>query len=360
MMRNLMGCAVALAVIACGSDDSGSGPANKDAGSGGTGGGGGAASGGTAGVAGASGGGGSAGNSGSGGSAGVDAGPSGPKVDRSESKLYSFEFKPDAADPQAKTVLGTQLGYLDTSVEPKGLLVVYLHGAGTPSTCGSKTHGQLLAGYGFHVFSPCYESGYGIGNCDKDIGGCRLEAFEGVDHHSFIDVKPPDSIETRVVKGLEYLASQNTHGDWTYFVTGGKPRWDRIVISGISHGASTSGVIAKNRLVHRAVMLSGPLDTGQAWLTGSSLTSADKLWGFSHSGDSQHSGHLAAFEALTLPGAATSIDGAAPPYGASHRLITSASTSDGHSSTQAGGASPKQGSNWVFEDAWKTLYGVTP
>ncbi|HMR80290.1 MAG TPA: hypothetical protein PKD61_34520, partial [Polyangiaceae bacterium] len=65
MMRNLMGCAVALAVIACGSDDSGSGPANKDAGSGGTGGGGGAASGGTAGVAGASGGEGSAGNSGS-------------------------------------------------------------------------------------------------------------------------------------------------------------------------------------------------------------------------------------------------------------------------------------------------------
>ena len=265
-----------------------------------------ASSGGSAGTStgGASGSGGAGGSSaGAGGVGGAtDAGPTGPKVDRSESKLYDFEFKPDDADPQAKTVLGTQLGYLDTSVEPQGLLVVYLHGAGTPSTCGSRDHGKLLAGFGFHVLSPCYESGYGVGNCNSDIGGCRLEAFEGVDHHSFIDVKPPDSIETRVVKGLEYLASNNPQGDWTYFVVGDKPRWSQIIISGISHGASTSGVIAKNRLVHRAVMLSGPLDSNQPWLTESSVTSLDKLWAFSHTADSQHSGHLKTFEALKLVG----------------------------------------------------------
>ncbi len=355
MMRPVFVYALTLSALACsGSDDSGGGPPKQDAGSD-------SSSGGSAGTGtgGASGSGGAGGSSGGTGGA-VDAGPTGPKVDRSESKLYDFEFKPDDADPQAKTVLGAQLGYLDTSVEPQGLLVVYLHGAGTPSTCGSRDHGKLLAGFGFHVMSPCYESGYGVANCGSDIGGCRLEAFEGVDHHSFIEVKPPDSIETRVVKGLEYLAANNPQGDWTYFIDSGKPRWNQIIISGISHGASTSGVIAKNRLVHRAVMLSGPLDSNQPWLSESSITSLDRLWAFSHTADSQHSGHLKTFEALKLVGTPTSIDGASPPYGGSHRLITSASSSNGHSSTQAGGASPKQGGNWVFEDAWKVLYGVGP
>ena len=39
----------------------------------------------------------------------------------------------------------------------------------------------MLAGQGFHVFAPCYLSDYGVGSCGDDIGGCRLEAFEGVD-----------------------------------------------------------------------------------------------------------------------------------------------------------------------------------
>ena len=32
-------------------------------------------------------------------------------------------------------------------------------------------------------------------------------------------------------------------GDWTYVLDGDRPKWSRIVVSGISHGASTSGVI---------------------------------------------------------------------------------------------------------------------
>ncbi|MEZ4381000.1 MAG: hypothetical protein R3A79_06610 [Nannocystaceae bacterium] len=285
----------------------------------------------------------------------------GPMVDLDDPQLYSFEFTPDEADAAASQALATQLAYLDTQVEPRGTLVVYLHGAGAPQTCGSKAHGQVLAGMGFHVFSPCYISDYGVGNCGDDIGGCRLEAFEGVDHHPFIDITPENSAEVRIVKGLQYLQAQHPGGDWQYFLDGDQPRWDKIIISGISHGASSSGVIGMNRIVDRVVMLSGPLDSGQAWLKGQPMTTIDRFYAFTHTGDNQHPGHLQSFTDMMLVGEPTSVDGALPPYAGSHRLMSSAETDNGHGAVQAGGPSPKDGDNeYVYMPVWRYLYGVEP
>ena len=287
-----------------------------------------------------------------------DAGSSGPNVDRSDPMLHSFEFTADDADPEASESLGLQLAQLDTRVAPLGKLVVYLHGAGSaaPARCGASEHGLMLARLGFHVFQPCYNSYYGVGNCDQDIGGCRLEAFEGVDHHAFIAIAPPDSIERRVVEGLRHLQALHPQGDWQFFLEGDAPRWSQIVISGISHGASSAGVIGIHRLVDRVVMLSGPLDTDQAWLQSTPMTARERFWGFSHTADDQHAGHLEAFEALGLPGDPTFVDQAEPPFGGSHRLITSSATSDGHGSTQAGGSSPRSANEYVFEQVWRQLY----
>jgi hypothetical protein len=297
---------------------------------------------------------------GAGGQGGAGAGDPGPNVDTSDPQLYETAFTADEADPDATEALGTQVAFLDTRVPPCGLLVVYLHGAGTPATCGSNAHGEMLAGLGFHVLGPCYLSAYGVGGCGDDIEGCRLEAFEGVDHHPFIDVSPPDSIEVRVARGLAHVQAQNPEGDWTYFLDGDKPRWEKIVISGISHGASTSGVVGIHRLVRRVVSLSGPLDTGQAWLEKSPITPIDRFFGFSHTGDDQHPGHLQAFEVLGLTGEPTSVDGASPPYGGSHRLISSAQTDDGHLATQAGGSSPGSGGDYEYLPVWTYLYTEAP
>jgi len=285
--------------------------------------------------------------------------PVGPMVDVSDPKLWEFKFKADDADDAATLALGTQQAQLDTTVTPIGKLVVYLHGAGAPETCGSGAHGRELALMGFHVLQPCYVSDYGVANCGDDIGGCRLEAFEGVDHHAFIAITPPDSIETRVVKGLEYVQAMHPGGDWQHFIVDGKPRWSEIIISGISHGASSSGVIGMARAVDRAVMLSGPLDSNQAWLKGAPLTPIDRFFGFTHTGDDQHMGHLKSFGDMMLPGQPVVVDGAAPPYDGSHRLVTSAPTGDGHGSTQAGGASPKDPQDaYLFLPVWRTMYGV--
>ncbi len=298
----------------------------------------------------------------------VDAAPdvapdaaTGPRVDRSTPQLHSFSFRANEADPAARLALGSETAFLDTRVAPRGRLVVYLHGAGAPTTCGSNEHGRLLASWGFHVLGPCYVSDYGVGNCGADIGGCRLEAFEGVDHHPFVTITAPDAIETRVVRALQHLQRRHPGGDWQYYLDGARPRWGAIVISGISHGASSAGLIAQVRAVDRAVMLSGPLDSGQAWLARAGLTARSRYWGFTHRADPQHSGHLAAFATLGVPGAPAFIDGMGPPYGGTHRLASAATTTDGHSSTQAGGSSPRDATGrYVFQDAWRLMYGAAP
>ena len=282
----------------------------------------------------------------------------GPMVDMSSPKVYESKFTAADADSTATAVLATQLGYLDTTATNRGVLVVYLHGAGKPSTCGSSEHGKMLAKMGFHYLSPCYISDYGVGNCNNDIEGCRLEAFDGQDHHAFVNIAAADSIETRVVMGLTYLQSKIPQGDWTYFLDGDKPKWSKIIISGISHGASTAGVVGLHRQVYGVVSLSGPLDSNQAWLKKPPMTPRDRFYAFSHTADTQHPGHLTSFEDMGLPGMPVSIDNTPAPYSASHRLITSAPTTDGHGSTQAGGASPKDTSGaYVFLPVWQTMYG---
>jgi len=282
----------------------------------------------------------------------------GPMVDVSDPQLYEFEFGADEADAAADAYLGTQLAYLDTGAETlRGRLVVFLHGAGgPPSTCGSRAHGTMLAELGFHVVSPCYAADYGVGNCDADIGGCRLEAFEGVDHTPIIDIQAPNSTEVRVTRALEYLQDMHPGGDWQYYLDGDVPRWDRIIITGSSHGASSSGLIGMNRLVSGVVMLSGPLDSGQAWLLGEPITPIERFFAFTHTGDGQHAGHLESFEDMGLVGEPVVVDGADAPYGGSHRLVTSAPTGNGHGSTTAGGSSPQDGGEWVFQPVWETMY----
>ncbi|MBK7861074.1 MAG: hypothetical protein IPJ65_21190 [Archangiaceae bacterium] len=322
-----------------------------------------ATGGGTATAGGAATGGGTANGGGSaGGTVTPDAGF--PNVDRSNPQLYQLSFTAKAADDAGTNYLGTQHAYLDTRVAPRGQLVVYLHGATgvpVPTDCGGVEHGRMLAGWGFHFFAPCYSSEYGVGNCGQDIGGCRLEAFDGMPRNAALTVTRPDSIEERIIKGLQHLQRVNPKGGWEWYLVNGQPRWSAIIISGISHGASSAGIIGKVRPVARSVMLSGPLDTNQSWLSMSSLTAPAGYWGLSHTADTQHQGHLAAFQTLMLPGVPTHVEDAGVPYRGSHRLITSVPAPDGHSSTQAGGGSPKTADGgYVYWPVWRQMYTGMP
>ena len=93
----------------------------------------------------------------------------------------------------------------------------------------------------------------------------------------------------------------------------------------------------------------------RAWLEKPPLTPIDAYFGFTAVSDEQHPGHLEAFESLGVPGAPTSVDGAAPPYGGSHRLLSSA-PGNSHGATQAGGESPEVDGDYLYRPVWETMY----
>ena len=265
----------------------------------------------------------------------------GPQVDRATPEARAFAFKATEADPQATKHLGDQQAFIDTRVAPLGTLVVHLHGSGEKVTCGYADHGRLLAGWGFHVFMPCYDATVTWRDqaCGGAVGDCRLEMLDGVDHHPQLDVAPPQAIEVRVVRALALLA-KGPGGDWGYFLDGDKPRWPRIIISGQSFGATSSLLIAKHRPVVRAVALSGPLDGGGSWLRGQHDPARSHVRLHSRQRRATLRAQVRASAALGLPGALTSVEVATPPYGNSHRLVGALATYagarvDGHNATEA-------------------------
>jgi hypothetical protein len=280
---------------------------------------------------------------------------------------------PAEVDPDAVAYPAPQYAYLDATAKPLGRLVVYLVGARNPPERG-RAMGAWLAAQGFHVVVPGYANDYDIRKlCEgKEVteedchGKLRLEAFDGVDHSPHIAVARPDSIEIRVGRMLDWLARTEPAGGWSKFAARGQPRWDQITVAGHSHGSSSSALIGKVRRVERVVMLSGPFDNRAGepatWTKRRSLTPPDRLWGFSHTKEEQHAGHLKNWKALGVPGALVDVEQTPAPFEKSHQLVTSLepkAEQSAHGMTTAGKSSPRSGDGqYRFTPVWRYLFGV--
>jgi hypothetical protein len=282
--------------------------------------------------------------------------------------------RPEAIDPQADRWLQDEYAYLDPGTPPAPALVVYLVGANNKPSTGRPMMRQL-ASMGFHVLAPMYANDYDIRTIcspakdpDPDCHGkIRLEAFEGIDHSPHIEVQPANSAEVRVARMLAHLQRAFPAEGWGAYLDGGKPRWPSIIIAGHSHGASSAGLIGKVRAVDRVVMLSGPFDNRDGepagWTRQSPATPLDRYYVFSHAKEDQFSQHLKDWEAMGLGtlGPVTDVDGARPPFGRSHQLITALTPPAGknpHGVTTAGASSPVgQEGHYVLEPVFRYLFG---
>ncbi|NUP05411.1 MAG: hypothetical protein HOW73_05050 [Polyangiaceae bacterium] len=356
-----LGAVFALALAACGSesDDNdgggGSGASTADGGGGSGQGGGGADSTGGSGGGGASSGGGE--NTGGGG------GSDGPDVDVSDPQLYEFELDPHELDPSTEDSLETQLAMLDTRTTPVGRLVIFLPGANNVPN-DWRDHGRVLAKFGFHVVLPHYNNRWSSnGTCDGMGNSCatdtRWEALVGEDTSSAIEIPRADSAEGRVVTMLEHLKTEHPGGDWGYYLTAdGELRYEDIVIAGISHGAASTGLYAARRPFSRAVMhASGPAGDSSA----PKETPLSEWYAFVHTEDPAFDAITSSWEGFEIIGDLTNVDGASAPYANSHRLTTSAPSEYPHGSVAGHNSfSPMDDNgNFVFEPAWRYLYGVS-
>lgn len=256
---------------------------------------------------------------------------------------------------------------VDTRVKPQGKLMIWMmgHNAGLF---------ERVNGYGIHALRVHYANGW-FGKFgkeppppdDKFLGKIRLEAATGEDFSDVVSIPKPDGMMERALVMLKWLAKQNPQGRWEQFVTpdGSAIRWDRVIMSGASHGATVSARFAKHQKVDRVVMLCGPRDQYETWQGLPSATPANRFFGFSHVLDGGWTGdhYCRSWELLGLNqfGPIVNVDQVPPPYGNSRRLITDADVKGdagkAHGAVQPGGSAVKTAAGkFIHEDVWRYLY----
>ncbi len=272
---------------------------------------------------------------------------------------FVFEKNGKPADVEVATV--------DTRVAPQGKLVIWLMGYSAPLF-------ERVNSYGLHAIQVHYANGWfeKFGNAapptdDKFLGKIRLEAATGEDFSDVVNIPKPDGMMERALMFVKWLAKENPQAGWGYFLADDQKglRWDRVIISGSSHGSTTAARFAKYQKVDRVVMFCGPRDQLETWQGLPSATPANRYFGFSHVLDGGWSGdhYCRSWQLLGLAqfGPIVKVDTATPPYGNTRRLITDADVKGdakrAHSSVVPGGAAPKDASGkFLHEAVWRYLF----
>lgn len=260
-----------------------------------------------------------------------------------------------------------QHAFVDTRVPPQGKLVIWLMGHSAPLF-------ERVNSYGLHVLRVHYANGW-FGKFgyaappggDLFLGKIRLEAATGEDFSEVVNIPKPDGMMERALQFVKWLARENPPGRWEFFLTDDRQglRWERIIISGSSHGATVSARFAKHQRVDRVVMFCGPRDQFETWQALPSATPANRFYGFSHVLDDGWKGdhYCRSWELLGLQqfGPLVNVEKVASPYGNTRRLITDADVNNdprrAHGCVVPGGSAVKDaGDKFIHEDVWRYLF----
>ncbi|MES2660588.1 MAG: hypothetical protein V4689_18325 [Verrucomicrobiota bacterium] len=256
---------------------------------------------------------------------------------------------------------------VDTRVPSQGKLVIWLMGY-------NKDLFNQLDRYGMHSIQVHYaREWFGklySGAPPKDdlfLSNIRLEAATGVDASKAVDIPKPDSIMERSYQFVKWLDRVNPEGNWKQFLTrdGKGLQWDKVVLSGISHGSTTAARMAKAVRVDRVVMFSGPRDQFEIWQKLPSATPGNRYFGFSHVLDDGWIGdhYRRSWQLMEMQkyGPIVNVDKTPPPYGNTRRLISDADVSGNHDRAHnapiPGGAAVKDSTGKpIHEEVWRYLF----
>ena len=295
-------------------------------------------------------------------------------------KRYELTARASVIDPRAKPhpeidfvfekagkPTDTENASVDTRVKPQGKLVIWLMGP-------SPALFERLNSYGLHAIRVHYANGW-FGQFgkepapadDKFLGKIRLEAATGENASEVVEIPQPDSIHERAVQFVKWLAKENPQGKWDTFLTPDKSdlRWEKVILSGASHGSTTAARFAKAQRVDRVVMFCGPRDQYETWQGLPSATPANRFFGFSHTLDGGWTGdhYCRSWELLGLRefGPIVDVDKEPAPFGNTRRLITSAdvggNANRAHGSVTPGGSAVKGADGkFIHEAVWRYLF----
>ena len=174
-------------------------------------------------------------------------------------------------------------------------------------------------------------------------------------------------MQVRAFQFVQWLVKENPTAKWDQFLNeeGADLDWEKVVICGASHGATTAARFAKHRKVDRVVMFCGPRDQYEEWQALPSATPPNRYFAFSHILDGGWTGnhYCRSWQMLGLHefGPIVNVDETPPPFGNSRRLVTSFDVKNdarrAHSMVTPGSASAKDpDGNFVHEAVWKYLF----
>ncbi len=302
-----------------------------------------------------------------------------PAFDDPQPQRYTLQARASEVDPRTTEypeigfVFGSsqkpadlEFASVDTRVAPQGKLAIWLMGHNSGLF-------ERLNEYGVHAIGVSYARQWFGKLCRPQPadayarGRVRLEAATGLDVSDELNLLPPDGAAERALQLVQWLSKENPQGKWEQFLAddGSRLRWDKVILSGASHGSTTAARFAIHQRVERVVMLCGPRDQDQDWQGLPSATPANRFFGFSHVLDGGWSGdhYCRSWELLGLHefGPIVNVDASQPLYQNTRRLITAADVGGdanrAHSSVSPGSSSPEnaQGDK-LFEPVWRYLY----
>jgi hypothetical protein len=261
---------------------------------------------------------------------------------------HQTTFRAKDADSTVSFNNSTEIAVVDNRAPTLlGKLVLPFGGVGTnEGVLGGG--GEFCARRGFHVLGIAAFQDYDILSFGAGFfGDARRQVFEGKEYtrqgaFANITMTLADGVAQRTQKALQYLHGRFPDQDWGYYLQAdGSVRWSDVIFTGFSHGASNAARFATLVRASRVVSVAGPRENlcvrsdpancggvVATWLSETPQTPIARFFALSGRTDEQHLQHLFAMQKLGYTGMPTSIDGAAPPYGNSHRLTTNAGHTD--------------------------------
>jgi len=260
---------------------------------------------------------------------------------------------------------------------PQNKLVLFLVG-----THGIPSHDLLIlklaANYGYHAISINYPNSQSASiscatdldtNCYKNF---HEEAIFGTDVSDTIQVDTANSIYTRSVNFLNYLATNFSSENWAQFMSGNDIDWSKVIVGGHSQGSGHATYLAHIFPVQRALMFSGPneymtnYNKVASWFYEPSMTPDSNHYGFGNINDEfSFENQLSAWETIGLDNYGDTINAASDdcPYNNTRMLyiedMVSGPITPYHNSTAVDNYVPKDGNGKpLYENVWKYMLGI--
>lgn len=296
-------------------------------------------------------------------------------------KAYDFTARASEVDPRTQQhpeiefnfekngkPADTERASVDTRVSAQGKLVIWLMGY-------NQALFERINSYGLHAIQVSYANGW-FSKFNKEpapadeqhLGNIRLEATTGINASEAVSIPKPDCMMERAYQFVKWLAKRNPEGKWEFFLSadGKGLDWEKVIVSGSSHGATSSARFAIQQKVARCVMFCGPRDQYESWQGLPSATPKNRFFGYSHVLDSGWSGdHYPRswiLMGLNTFGPIVNADDAKAPYGFTRRLITSADVkgdaakAHGYVTPNAKNSPRDASGKYVQDDVWRYLF----